>query len=361
MAAGVRLRLHTARLTDRDIWRCAREALTVHRSVLVELSSGDYSGWGEVPAYRVTTFASSVAVTLGRRSEVEQLLGTYDPRQPGDLPARLRGLRQAVPFLAAAVEVAACDLAARLAGQPLWAFLGLQDPTGRSTSFSIGLDEPEIMRQKLAGEPSWTLYKIKLASPTDLDLLATLRTVTGAPFWIDGNASWAPGAVLPVLDELQDLGVVAIEQPYPVEAVDDQRQLRHRSPIPLFADESVSKEADLTGAMELFDGINVKVLKAGGLLAARRMLRRARASGRQTMLGCLPESSAGASAAAHMGAIADHVDIDTIALLSEDTGSGATLDDRGRLTVPVQPGSGFVPAWASSAWEELDDGRSSHE
>jgi L-Ala-D/L-Glu epimerase len=103
-------------------------------------------------------------------------------------------------------------------------------------------------------------------------------------------------------------------------------------------------------AAELFDGVNVKVLKAGGLTPALGMLRRAHELGLRTMLGCLPESSAGASAAAHIAAAADHVDLDTVALLATDTGTGVTLDARGRIELRPRPGTGFEPDFASSAW-----------
>lgn len=356
MAADVELRARTAVMTDHEVWRCAREEIPVHRSVVIELHAEGHSGWAEVPAYLTGSFNSDVTTTWSMIELARPQLDGHDPRAPHDLLSRVAATLKGTPFLAAALETAAFDLAARLAGLPLYAYLGLPDPSGRRSSFSIGLDTPAVMRDKLARCPHWPQYKVKLASPRDLDVLRGLREVSNAPFWVDGNASWTPQDLLPSLDALAGLGVTAIEQPYLPGAVDAQRELLAQSPVPVFADESVSCEDDLDEALAHFDGINVKVLKAGGIGPALRMLHKARAAGRQSMLGCVPESSAGASAAAHLAAAADHVDLDTIALLACDTGQGITLGERGEIELAPRPGSGFEPDWSATVWCEEQDG-----
>jgi L-alanine-DL-glutamate epimerase-like enolase superfamily enzyme len=346
----MRLRPHLVRLVDQDIWRCAREAIPEHRALLVELTVDGVSGWGEAPAFMVDVYASHLATVLRRLRAVEPLLARLDPTDPYGNWHRLRPVLADCPFALGALDVAGHDLAARLAGKPLYAQLSLPDPTGRASSYSIGLDEPEVMVSKLDKAAGWAYYKVKLARPSDLDLLRRLREHTDAPFWLDGNACWRPEDLLPILDRLPDFGVVALEQPFPVAAHEATLRARRRSPVPIFADESVTTPDQVTPAAARFDGINVKVLKAGGITPALDMLRTGRELGLATMLGCLPESTAGAGAAAHLAGLADHVDLDTVALLATDTGTGFTLDARGRVGLADRPGTGFRPTPDSAVW-----------
>lgn len=339
----MRLRAHVVRLVDRDVWQSAREVLPEHRSVLVELGVPGVSGWGEAPAYRVDVHRSGLGTVLGALRRVRTLVTRLDPTDPEGNWARLRPELADCPFALSALDVAGHDLAARLAGVPLHTRLGLPDSTGLRSSYSIGLAEPEVMVAKLRKAPGWAPYKVKLRSPADLPLLRALREHTDAPFWLDGNACWEPGELLPVLGQLADLGVVALEQPFAAHAWAATAQARRHSPVPVVADESATTPEEVARAAEAFDGINVKVLKVGGITPALRMLRMGRDLGLTTMVGCLPESTAGAGAAAHLAAVADHVDLDTVALLATDTGTGFTLDGQGRIVLADAPGTGFVP------------------
>lgn len=349
------LRARVVRLLDHDIWRSAREAIPEHHAVVVELSAGGIAGWGEAPAFMVDTYASDVATVLGALRSVAPLLARLDPTDPAGNWELLHPELERCPFALGALDVAGHDLAARLAALPLHAHLGLPDPAGLASSYSIGLAEPEVMVAKLAETPGWKQYKVKLSGTGDLDVLRALRDRTDAPFWLDGNACLEPDAVFPILDELPGLGVVALEQPFPVGELEKTRAVRRASPVPVYADESVTTPDQLKPAAELFDGVNVKVLKAGGITPALRVLREARELGLGIMLGCLPESSAGASAAAHLAGAADHVDLDTVALLAVDTGTGVTLDPRGRIGKVHRSGTGFEPDFASAAWTANHD------
>jgi L-alanine-DL-glutamate epimerase-like enolase superfamily enzyme len=345
----MRLRTHLVRMRDKDVWRCAREEIPEHRAVLVELSAGGESGWGEASAFMTDVYNSETDTVVKRLGELD--LDGLDPRQPEQTWYRLAHQLDDCPFALAALDVAAHDLAARLAGVPLFEHLGLPVPEGLPSSYSIGLDTVDVMVDKLNRTPGWGLYKVKLAKADDLHVLRALREHTDAPFWVDGNACWQPEALFEVLDELPGLGVIALEQPFAVTEIDGQLAARDRSPVPIFADESVTTPDQVRPAAGRFDGINVKVLKAGGLTPALAMLRECRELGVASMLGCLPESSAGASAAAHIARLADHVDLDTVALLDIDTGTGASLDDTGRIRLAGGTGTGFVPDWTSPAHE----------
>lgn len=344
------LRLRVARLVDLEVWRSARESIPEHRAVIVELSADGASGWGEAPAFMTGVYASDLATVIQRLRGVEPMLQTLDPRTPADNWQLLRPSLRDCPFALAALDVAGHDLAARLAGRPLYEQLGLPSPVGIGSSYSIGLDEPELMTAKLRRNGGWSMYKVKLARPGDLDVLRRLRELTDAPFWLDGNACWQPSEMRAILPQLAELGVVALEQPFPVAAGAATAQLRRHSSIPIIADESVRGPADLARTAGQFDGINVKVVKAGGITPALELLEQAGQRGLTTMLGCLPESTLGAGAAAHLAALAGHVDLDTVALLATDLGVGFQLDERGRIQLPEADGTGFCPQWQNPGW-----------
>ncbi|MET3985343.1 dipeptide epimerase [Streptomyces sp. PvR034] len=346
----MRLSVHEIRLTDHDVWRSAREAIPVQPGLLVELSAGGRSGFGEASAFMTDRYNSSLAAMHDDLRRVAATVRALPADDPEGSWAVLAPLLAGSPFLLAALDVAAHDLAARLAGVPLWRHLGGEEPGTLHSSYSIGLDEPDVMVRKLRDQPGWPAYKVKLAAPGDLHVLRALREHTDAPFFVDGNCGWDLAATLHALEDMRALGVELLEQPFPRERWEDAVALKAASPIPVYADESITGPDDLDACVRAFHGVNLKLMKAGGITPALRMLRRARAAGLGTMLGCMPESSAGVSATAHLGPYVDHLDADSIALLAVDTGVGVLLDDRGRITLPQAPGTGFVPDFAGPAF-----------
>ncbi|MEV4680222.1 dipeptide epimerase [Streptomyces kurssanovii] len=346
----MRLHVHEIRLTDHDVWRSAREAIPVQPGLLVELSAAGRSGFGEASAFMTDRYNSGLDAMHADLRRVAGTLRDLPADDPGHSWSVLAPLLAGSPFTLAALDVAAHDLAARLAGVPLWRHLGARTPGALHSSYSIGLDEPAVMVRKLLERPGWPAYKVKLAGPGDLHILEALREHTDAPFYVDGNCGWKLPDTLAALDAMAALGVELLEQPFPRERWDDARALKEASPIPVFADESITGPDDLDACATAFHGVNLKLMKAGGITPALRMLRRARAAGLGTMLGCMPESSAGVSATAHLGPHVDHLDADSIALLAVDTGTGVLLDDRGRITLPDTPGTGFVPDFTGPAF-----------
>lgn len=346
----MKLDVHEIRLTDHDIWRSAREAIPEQPGLLIELTAAGVSGFGEASAFMTGRYNSALAAMHDDLRRVAGTLRTLPADDPEGSWAVLAPLLAGSPFTLAALDVAAHDLAARLAGIPLWKHLGADAPGALHSSYSIGLDEPAVMVRKLLERPGWPAYKVKLAAPGDLHILRALRDHTDAPFYVDGNCGWNLPGTLAALDAMAALGVELLEQPFPREHWDDARTLKEASPIPVFADESITGPDDLDACTDAFDGVNLKLMKAGGITPALRMVRRARAAGLGTMLGCMPESSAGVSATVHLGPYVDHLDADSIALLAVDTGVGVLLDDHGRITLPDAPGTGFVPDFTSPAF-----------
>ncbi|WP_409239604.1 GNAT family N-acetyltransferase [Streptomyces sp. PA5.6] len=346
--------MHEASLTQRHLWRSAREAIPVTRTVIVEAEQDGVSGYGEASCFMTDHYNSGLERMHADLRRTAPLLSTLDVCGPdGDADTVWRRLAAELPdspFVLAALDSALHDLRARLLGVPLWKSLGLDPPRNLRSSYSIGLDTAEAMAGKLRERPGWCAYKVKLADPGDLGILRELRRQTDAPFLIDGNCGWDPDRLVPALPHLHDLDVRLIEQPYPRAAWDDARRLKEISPIPVIADESITSPDDLHACTGAFHGINVKPMKAGGLTPALAMLRAARERGLVTMLGCMPESAAGVSATAHLGGLVDHLDVDVVDLLAVDTGHGLSLDATGHVTLPDRPGSGYLPDATAHGW-----------
>jgi L-Ala-D/L-Glu epimerase len=346
----VKITAHEISLTQRHLWRSTREAIPVQHAVIVEVGQDGVAGFGEASAFMTDHYNSTLDQLHSDLRRVAPLLRELRADDPFNVWEALAAGGPHSPFALAAIDAAVHDLRARLLGVPMWKALGLDRPQGLRSSFSIGLDEPAVMVAKLRERLGWSAYKVKLADPADLTVLRHLRRHTDAPFYVDGNCGWELAQVVPALAEMQALGVSLIEQPFPRAAWTHARILKGLSPIPVIADESITSPADLDACTEAFHGINVKPMKAGGITPSLMLLRAARERGLITMLGCMPESAAGVSGTAHLGALADHLDVDAVDLLAVNTGHGLTLDDRGEITVPDRPGSGYIPDPAALGW-----------
>jgi L-alanine-DL-glutamate epimerase-like enolase superfamily enzyme/predicted GNAT family N-acyltransferase len=346
----MRVTAHEISLTQRHLWRSAREAIPVQHAVIVEAEQDGATGFGEASAFMTDHYNSGLEQLHSDLRRIAPSLAALRPDNPFAVWQALAAELPNSPFALAAIDAAVHDLRARLLGVPLWQALGLDRPQGLRSSFSIGLDEPAVMVGKLRERLGWSAYKVKLADPGDLTVLRQLRHHTDSPFYVDGNCGWELSRLIPALAEMQDLGVSLIEQPFPRSAWENARALKRLSPIPVIADESITSPADLDACTEAFHGINVKPMKAGGITPSVALLRAARERRLITMLGCMPESAAGVSATAHLGALADHLDVDVVDLLAVDTGQGLTLDSAGRVTLPERPGSGYLPNPAAHGW-----------
>ncbi|HEX5568919.1 MAG TPA: enolase C-terminal domain-like protein [Streptomyces sp.] len=342
--------MHEISLTQRYLWRSTREAIPVQRAIVVQLEQDGVAGFGEASAFMTDRYNSGLDRMHADLRRIAPLLRASGAEDPEAVWRRMAGELPSSPFVLAAIDGAVHDLRARLLGLPLWRALDLPRPTGLRSSFSIGLDEVPTMVRKLRERPGWPAYKVKLADPGDLTVLKELRQHTAAPFYVDGNCGWEMSRLLPALPELRELGVELIEQPFPRDAWREAAELRRLSPVPVIADESMVSAADLPDCAAAFDGINVKPMKAGGITPSLALLRSARERGMVTMLGCMPESVAGVSATAHLGGLADHLDVDAVELLAVNTGHGLTLDDTGGIVLPDRPGSGYLPDPTARGW-----------
>lgn len=331
----MRLRHQPLDLRLRHVFRIARGASDTRRNLLVEVEEDGRVGRGEAaPIRRYGEDHDSAAAAVEAMA----------PRLSDPRAFAVAAARAAVPGQAsaeAAVDMALHDLAAQRMGVPVYAMLGLDPRDTPVTSFTIGLDTPEVVERKVKEAADYPILKVKMGTAEDRQVLEVVRAASHARLRVDANEGWTPDDALERLEWLARMGVELVEQPLPAAMLEETRALRKRSPIPFFADESVHRAADIPALAGAFDGVNIKLMKCGGLSEALRMIATARAHGMKVMLGCMIESSLGITAAAHLSPLADTADLDGNLLLESDPFAGATVK-AGRLVLPEAPGLGVT-------------------
>jgi L-alanine-DL-glutamate epimerase-like enolase superfamily enzyme len=251
----------------------------------------------------------------------------------------LHHLIPANPFLVCALDMAGWDLFGKMCRRSLIEYWELDPLQAPFTDYTIGIDTVERMVEKMKAFP-WPIYKIKVGTPKDLEVLKALRQHTDAVFRVDANAGWSLEEALEILPQLPALGVELVEQPLAKDNRDGMRKLMELSPLPLIADESCVVESDVAACEGLFHGINIKLTKCSGITPALRMIRDARARGMKLMIGSMNESTVGSAAIAHLSPLVDYVDNDGPLLLSEDVATGLHFA-KGRVEVSGKPGLGI--------------------
>ena len=330
----VKLRTSIEDLTLRHRFTIARDSQDISRVVFAEFEHDGIIGWGEAsptPFYGET--AESVEQDL---LELRPWLARCDPRAWRHLLAEAAGYLEGRRGALCALDLAVHDWAARSIGRSLWELWGLDPRRMPLSSFTIGIDTPEVMVAKLREAPGFPIYKIKVGTPGDIDILRRLRRETDAVFRIDANCGWTAEECIENSRELKALGVEFIEQPLPPDQLDAMEEVCARSALPIVADESSEVPEDVPKLVGRFDGINIKLIKCGGLAPALRMVETARTLGLKVMIGCMIESSVLITAAAQMGAMVDWLDLDGNILITDDPFVGVT-NDHGRLTLPDGP------------------------
>jgi L-Ala-D/L-Glu epimerase / N-acetyl-D-glutamate racemase len=332
----VRLDFRAFDLPLRHVFSIARGSTAVQQTLIVELSAGDAHGYGEATANAF--YGATIENMSASLESVRALVEVDRLDDPLELIAALSRRPPKQPFALAALDQAIHDLWGKLRGAPVHRMWGLSVDDVPRSDYTIGLDTPEKMVAKLLEMPDWPIYKIKLGSASDLEIVRQLRQHTDAVFRVDANCGWTADEAVAMSHELKKLGVEFIEQPL---APDDAatRWVFQHSALPLIADESCVAEADVDRCVGAFHGINIKLVKCGGLAAARRMIERARALGLQVMIGCMTESTVGISAIAQLLPLVDFADVDGAVLLARDVATGMRLD-RGRCVFPEENGTG---------------------
>jgi L-Ala-D/L-Glu epimerase len=334
----MQLRLHAFDLPLRHTFTISRESITSQPTLVVELSQDGVSGYGEATSNKYYGF------TIERMARdlagLALRLQNTSMSEPAALWAQCEAVLRDDYFALCALDQAAHDLWGKLRGEPVWKLWNLSTDKIPASDYTIGIDAIDVMVAKMNEFPGWPIYKIKLGTDSDLEIVRELRKHTSATFRVDANCGWTAEQAIAYAPELKRLGVEFIEQPLAADRWDDLRRVGKESVLPIIADESCIVEGDVARCAGVFQGVNIKLTKCGGLTPARRMIAEARKLGLKVMVGCMTESTVGISAIAQLLPLLDYVDMDGAVLLAEDIAEGVRLE-RGRCIYPDAPGHGI--------------------
>lgn len=324
----------------KHLFTVATFSRTTTPDVQVEITYEGITGYGEasMPPYlgqtveTVMTFLAKVNLEpFNDPFQLEDILAYVDSLSPGDTAAK------------AAVDIALHDLVGKLMGAPWHRIWGLDKTKTPSTTFTIGIDTPDVVRQKtieVAGQ--FNILKVKLGRENDKEMIETIRSVTNLPIAVDANQGWKDKHyALDMIHWLKAQGIVMVEQPMPKEQLDDSAWVTQHSPLPIFADESLQRLCDVAALKGAFTGINIKLMKCTGMREGWKMVTLAHALGMRVMVGCMTETSCACSAAAQFSPAVDFADLDGNLLISNDRFKGMTVE-KGRITLNDLPGIGVT-------------------
>jgi L-Ala-D/L-Glu epimerase len=306
-------------------------------TLVVELEHLGIKGYGEAPA--ISYYDISVDKMIADLERKKTFVEKFALTEPERYWHYLHHLLPQNPFLVCALDMAAWDLFGKLKKRQLYELWNTDFQKIPVTDYTIGIDTPEKMVEKLKETP-WPVYKIKVGTESDIAILKALRENTKAVFRVDANAGWDLETALRIIPMLKELGVEFIEQPLPKDDWEGMKRLYKQSTIPLIADESCVFENDVENCLSHFHGINIKLTKCSGITPALRMIKKARELDLQVMVGCMNESSIGSAASAHLLPLIDYADMDGPLLLAEDVATGLNYEF-GKITIADAPGLGI--------------------
>jgi L-alanine-DL-glutamate epimerase-like enolase superfamily enzyme len=335
----MKLKTYRIALPLKHAFTISRETISTQSSLIVELESDGVRGYGEVTenAFYGHTYAS-IAKSLDKvsSSTLERLVN----EKPQDLWTSIHGEVEGDMFALSALDMAAHDFRGKRLGIPTWKDWGLSWTNVPESSFTIGIDTVARMVEKLLEEPGWGIYKIKLGTKHDIEIVQELRRHTQAVFRVDANCGWSADDTIANSKALAKLGVEFIEQPLPIDAHrEDKLRVYENAAVQIIADESCQVLEDVERCVGFFHGVNIKICKCGGLSPAFEMLVNAKQLGLKTMVGCMVESSVGISGAAQLLPLLDYADLDGAVLLRDEPCDGVSVV-KGKIELAGRPGCG---------------------
>lgn len=316
----------------------SRESIDFQPSLIVELKSDGFSGYGEAtsnPYYKTT-----VPVMMADLNKIRSIIESTTDETPEAFWAKVHPYLKEDMFALCALDMAYTDLYARKKGKKLYELWEYKVAKNPLTDYTIGIASIEKMVSKMKELP-WPIYKIKLGTHEDIEIVTELRKHTDAIFRIDANCGWGIEETINNAVALKKLGVEFLEQPMKADNWEGHKEVYKHSVLPIIADESCIIEEDVAKCHSHFHGVNVKLVKCGGLTPGRRMIQEAKKLGLKTMVGCMTESSVGISAIAHLLPELDYVDMDGALLLAEDIATGVTIKD-GVISYSELNGTGVI-------------------
>lgn len=314
----------------------SRYTVETQSTVIVSLHHGAFTGYGEAtvnPYYNSTVEKIERSVSL-----VKSIIEGSTLKHPAEFWLDIELHLKDDYFTLCAIDCAYWDLYARIHHKTLRSYFNIESKQLPLTNYTIGIDSIENMKAKIMEKP-WPIYKIKLGTEHDVEIVKSLRKITDAIFRIDANASWTAEEALKNMEVFKHLNVEFIEQPLKADDWQGMKLLKHYSDLPIMADESCQRIDDVDKCAEVFHGINIKLMKCGGMTPALRMIEKARAHNILVMAGCMTESSIGISNLSQLAGMLDYMDADGAMLLKNDIARGIFFED-GKLVFSSKNGSG---------------------
>lgn len=308
-------------------------------NVFVEIKNQNQVGYGEAATsyfYHESTetiqhYFDQIRPDLNSDpTAIDLIMGRIEKKFKGNYAAK------------AAINMALFDLVGKKLSLPVYQILGIKIERSLFTSFTIGIDSVDVIEEKVRVALNFPVLKVKLGTNYDYKIIERIRRITNCPFRIDANEGWSKAEAVEKINWLETQNVEFVEQPLPADDIEGMKWIRERVNLPLFADESVKTSKDITRLIGAFDGINIKLMKCGGITEALKMVEKARELNLKTMIGCFIESSLGITAAAHIAPLFDYIDLDGALLLKTDPFQGVKINN-GQFTLSELPGLGVQP------------------
>ena len=314
----------------------SRYTVTVQKTAIVCISDGIHFGYGEatVNPYYHSTQERLKESFIKIQSVVESTFELH----PEEFWKSIEPFLKDDYFALCAIDVAYWDFYSKKNNKTLRSYWSNDDTKTPLTSYTIGIDSIEKMQQKIIEKP-WPIYKIKLGTPNDIEIVENLRKKTDAVFRIDANCAWTANQTIENALLLKDLNVEFIEQPLKAVDVEGMKKVKEYSALPIIADESCQREEDVVLCSELLHGINIKLMKCGGLTPALRIIQSAKNNNLLLMAGCMTESTVGISGLVQIASLLDYLDADGALLLSKDIADGVSFNF-GKIVYPDALGIG---------------------
>ena len=316
----------------------ASSSRTTTPVMLVELEHDGIIAYGEasMPPY----LGESHETVAGFLNKLD-LSGFHDPFRMEEILEYVDGVEEGNRAAKASIDIALHDLVGKMMGQPWHRIWGLNPDKAPETTYTIGIDRPEVVVEKTKEAAEFKMLKVKMGLDNDKELVETIRTISKVPLCVDANQGWNDKYLaLDMIHWLKEKGCVFVEQPMPKTMVDDMAWLTEKSPLPTIADEAFQRIGDIPKFKGVYSGINIKLMKSTGMREARKMVDVARAIDMKVMIGCMTETSCAISAAAQLSPLVDWADLDGALLISNDVFRGMQVID-GKVVLNDLPGIGI--------------------
>jgi len=306
--------------------------------VLTKIEFDGYTGYGEASMPPYLGESQKSVTTFLKKVKLEQF---NDPFRLDDILSYVDSIDKKNRAAKACIDIALHDLIGKILNQALYKLWGFNPTHTPMTSFTIGIDTPNVVREKTKEASQFKVLKVKLGGGNDKEMITTIREITDVPLYVDVNQGWKDkNKALEMIHWLNEKGIVFVEQPMPKNQIDDMAWLTENSPLPTIADEAFQRLADVAKFKGIYSGINIKLMKSTGLREAHKMITVARALDMKVMIGCMTETSCAVSAAAQLSPLVDWADLDGNLLINNDLYEGMKIID-GKVTLNELPGIGI--------------------